>query len=188
MTGNREWTGAERGILRDLGGEMVPPPGLEDRVVDLAAERGLVDRETGPARLRGSWVRAAIAAAAVVALFAAGVLVGSRLAGPVDPEGPRYVFLLYEGPGFDDSGNVAEEYIDWVARMRDQGRVVDGEELGSGASVDRGEGGASAEPPGRPTGYFVVEARDLEEAEAIAREHPHVDRGGVIEVRPIVER
>jgi len=78
MTGNRQWTDAERGVLRDLGREAPPPPGLEDRVVARAA--------------------------------------------------------------------------------------------------------------GRPTGYFVIEARDLEEAEAIAREHPHVRRGGVIEVRPIVER
>jgi len=188
MTGNREWTDVERGVLRDLGREAPPPPGLEDRVVARAAGRGLVDRGTGRARRRSSWARASIAAAAVAALLVAGALVGSRLAAPDPPEGPRYVFLLYEGAGFDASGNVAEEYAKWIVRMRERGRAVDGEELGTGARVVHPPDTASAGPSGRPTGYFVIEARDIEEAEAIAREHPHVRRGGVIEVRPTVER
>jgi len=188
MKENREWTDAERGVLRDLGRIASPPPGLEDRVVARAAGRGLVDRGTDRTRRRASWARVAIAAAALAALFAAGALVGSRLAAPAAPEGPRYVFLLYEGPGFDASGNVAEEYVEWVVRMRERGRVVDGEELGAGARVGHPPDAATAGPFVRPTGYFVVEARDPEEAEAIAREHPHVRRGGVIEVRPIVER
>lgn len=200
MTDDREWTDAERRALRDIGEASPPPPGLEDGVVGAAAERGLVRRDHEGARSLGSWWNAVIAAAAAIALLVGGAWIGARLAGPAVPEGSRYLLLLYEGPGFDASGEVAAEYATWVARMRDLGRAVEGEELapeaqiegpeleGAAADTTVGRRNGAARRTGRPTGYFVVEARDLAEAQAIAHTHPHVGRGGTIEVRPIVER
>lgn len=192
MTEERGWTDEERRALRGLGEEAGLPPGLEGRIVDAAADRDLVRGEGERAPRRRPWGRAALAAAAAVALFLGGAWLGPELGGPGAPAGaerPRFLFLLHEGPGFDASGDVAGEYVRWVIRMRGAGRAVDGEELSPAervAGADSAAAGGSG--PGRPTGYFVVEARDLEEAEEIAREHPHVRRGGTIEVRPIVDR
>jgi hypothetical protein len=37
------------------------------------------------------------------------------------------------------------------------------------------------------SGFFLVEAVNLDAAEAIARTSPHLEYGGSIEIRPIVE-
>lgn len=189
MTDDRSWTDAERRALRDLGRPAPPPDGLEDRIVAAAARAGLVRRRGAPRAASVRWPRVALAAAAGLALLLAGGWLGSRLAAPPAPEGPRYLLLLHEGPGFDASGDVAGEYAAWAARMRETGGALVGAELSPEARIAEAPGVAGGGPAsGRPTGYFILEARDLGEAEEIARSHPHVRRGGTIEVRPIVER
>lgn len=77
-----ELTDEERQALRSLPREMIPPAGLEDRVVGALSAQGLI-RAPGAAGgrrpRRTPWLGWA-AAAAGLALFASGVVVGQRSA------------------------------------------------------------------------------------------------------------
>jgi hypothetical protein len=189
-------TPEEKRALEGLAQGPEPPPGLEDAVVSRLSERGLITTRRRPQRL-AAW---ALAAAAGIALFAAGLLVGAgqRRGAPAPaaasspPASPsaRYVLLLYDAPD-EPALSEAEimervsEYRDWAIGLRRQGSDITGEKLAE-ASLDLGAAAAVAgpEPLG---GYFVFSAKDAEAALAIARSCPHLKHGGRAELRPIEE-
>jgi hypothetical protein len=175
--------------LGALPHELAPPPALEERVMGSLRKRGLI----GGRRPALWW--AAVAAAAVI-LFGGGVVLGQVAGGrPVAPGLPRFMLLLYEGPGFDagDSTVAAarvEEYRAWARALTERRRLVAGEELGqpdwtlepSGSSIAVGPVGDAAT---LPTGFFIVAARDSADAVALAESCPHLKRGGRVAVRAI---
>jgi hypothetical protein len=199
-----EWTAAERAALERLrAGE--PPADLEDSVVAAIAARGLIGGGShAPARplpepqipkvpARRAWAWGALALAAALAAFYAGISVSDRGAGrPAGGSGAarqspteRYMLLLYEDAAYrapatpeEQAARVAE-YVGWAEDLRERGIDIEGEELAP-------EGG----PEGRLgilSGYFLIAAPDADAAAAIARTSPHVRHGGTVVVRRIVE-
>jgi len=152
-----------------------------------------IERQLTRAAGRTSWLLA----------FAAGVLVtlGALLAlrfltdGRAQPElvarGEDYLLLLHEpagfGAGLDEAQHAAlvERYGRWAAELG--ARCTGGEELApEGLELRPGAGAATPIPDGpRVGGYFLLRARDGEEALALARTCPHLELDGWIELRRI---
>lgn len=174
--------------LSGLPAEAAPPPDLEDRVVRALDRQGLLRA----GRKQGRLALLAVAIAAVLAAFAAGIAIGRRPppAARADSS-PRFVLFLeplpdeLRGETSRESERIAE-YRVWAGRLRSAGRTVAGEKLRPGSRV---VGPAAGSPEHRPPdalgGFFVISAKDIEEAAEIARDSPHVRHGGRIVVRAI---
>ena len=176
-------TGPQREALRLLPGEADVPPGLEDRVVGELRVRGLLGTTASRA-----WLPRLAAAAA---FFVAGLGVGLQASHAPTPRAeasPLYLLLLYGGPGFvegapaDEAARVAE-YGAWAGGLRREGRLVSAEKLRDGGRLL--EGAATLAAGAGPQGFFLVRARDLAEAEAIARACPHLRHGGRVAVQAV---
>ncbi len=91
----------------------------------------------------------------------------------------------------EEQQRLLQQYYDWVAELREKGIFKDGNPLGyEGARLLRtvdGEivDGPFAETKEVLTGYFLIEAPDLERAVEIARGCPGLGHGETIELRPI---
>jgi hypothetical protein len=191
MSEHDDLTPEERRALAGLASGPEPPRSLEDAVVSRLTERGLIAAERRPGRRQ--FVAWALAAAAGVALFVAGLLVGQRRGAPAAAPSAamtRYALFLYDAPGEAalSESEMAErvaEYRDWAVALRRQGSDISGEKLSS-TRLDLGP--ADAAPGGEPLGgYFVFSAKDPQAALAIARSCPHLRHGGRAELRPIEE-
>lgn len=184
-----EYDGSDRetplaaGLPRDI----TPPDSARDRIAGALAERGLLRR--GPAARSRIWRTAAFIGAAA-ALFGAGLLAGRRPGASSGVQSsPRFVLFLSKLPGETEAGEPERvaEYKSWAAGLRGKGRLISGEklrpearELGSGRKDD-----SPAAASEEVSGFFVLEARDLDAALALARTCPHLRHGGRITVRQI---
>ena len=190
MSREDDLTNEEKTALAELASGPQPPAGLEDAVVSRLSSEGLI------AEPKIRWARWALAAAAGVALFAAGLALGHRRSTPgpstVEPAAgvTRYVLLLYDAPGEATMSGTemaarVDEYRNWAIGLRRSGSDITGEKLAS-RNLDLGASAAQAgpEPLG---GFFIFSAKDPEAARAIARSCPHLKHGGRAELRPIEE-
>ena len=191
---------AEAEALASLRGSPDPPEQLEDRVVVNLRQRGLLRATRSSSPLRYGKVAASLAAG--LALFAAGVAVGSRTAVPErltggGPAQARFVLFLYEGPEYQvateqELPERVDEYRRWAVQLRATGHDVEGEKLKDGGGnlrSDPADGGpivasgpSSLEILG---GYFIVGAASYDQAMTLARSCPHLRYGGRVEVRQI---
>jgi hypothetical protein len=208
-----EWSAAERDALEGLG-RASPPDDLEASVVTALKGKGLVGSGgTGsprgapglrvPAHRRWGWT--ALALAACVAAFYAGISVADRGAGRssvgAPPAGERFLLLLYEDDAYRAAATPAErqarvrEYSGWAAGVHVRGIEIDGEELAPPAESRMLDGrtgdviateGSSPGAAGALTGYFIIEAPDADAAVATARTMPHLAYGGTVVVRRVV--
>ena len=114
----------------------------------------------------------------------------------------RYMLLIYDeeakvntmtGP---ERAAVHQEYGEFIDDIRKSGAFLAGDPLQgtSTATTVRGKNGKTittdgpfAETKEQLGGYFIVEAKNLDEAIAVAARIPSVRVGGSIEVRPIME-
>jgi hypothetical protein len=80
----------------------------------------------------------------------------------------------------DSGADVVAEYAGWARRLSAEGRLVAAEKLADDALWLPARSEAQA-----IGGFFLVNATDMDEAAAIARGGPHLNRGGTIEVRRI---
>ena len=112
----------------------------------------------------------------------------------------QYMLLLHQVPDYnadlprEQMMEVVKRYMAWADGLRQKGRMVGGEKLtasgGRHIKVERGKPVASDGPYAEAKdvigGYFVIEAADHAEAEAIARDCPHLwSDSNWIELRPI---
>jgi hypothetical protein len=112
----------------------------------------------------------------------------------------KYLLLIYEsekvwtGMAEADQGKVFQEYMDYTERIKKSGQHVHSEPLQpvSAATTVRVKNGKTittdgpfAETREQLGGFYLVEARDLDEAIALAAGIPAA-RTGSIEVRPIM--
>jgi hypothetical protein len=95
----------------------------------------------------------------------------------------------------DEQGKVFGEYIDYTKAIKASGNYVGGEALqptNTATCVRKKDGkvvttdGPFAETKEQLGGYYLVEAKDLDEAIALAARIPDVAYGSTIEVRPIM--
>jgi len=112
---------------------------------------------------------------------------------------PDFILLLHRPAGAppalspEQISAVTREYTDWGDRLRGEGRLKGGEKLTFDAGrVMRSAGGRIAVIDGPFAeskellgGFFVIAARDYDEACDIAESCPHFKYGGGIEVRQI---
>ena len=114
---------------------------------------------------------------------------------------PQYLLLIYDNEAaWTDIPAPEQErlfgaYMALAHDLRDKGQLRGGEALerASTATCLRKQGGKIvhtdgpyAETKEQLGGFFLVEAKDLDEALAIAARIPSVDVKGTIEVRPIM--
>jgi hypothetical protein len=112
----------------------------------------------------------------------------------------KYLLLIYENEADwaaipeAEKGKIFQEYVDYSKRIRQSGHYVAGQALQPVATattvrVKNGKtlttDGPFAETREQLGGFFMVEAKDLDEAIALAAGIPGA-RTGSIEVRPIL--
>jgi len=113
----------------------------------------------------------------------------------------QFMLLLHQAPNYnadlprEKMMEMTQRYMAWAGELRQKGRMVGGEKLSAsgGRQIRMKDGkpvasdGPYAEAKDVIGGYFVLEARDLAEAEAIARECPHLVLSPTnwAEIRPI---
>ncbi len=190
-----------RGLAAELRGIAERARSLSDReperdlwplVRASLARRAVVPRDA-PRRVPG-WLLGLAAGVALVLLVEAARGWLRRPAARQLARGEAYVLLLHEPPEFErpetpeEHAAIVERYARWA---RDLGpRCTGGDELADGGYELRGgadgvaieERSAGPEPVG---GYFLLETAGAQEALALARTCPHLERGGWIEVRRV---
>jgi len=112
----------------------------------------------------------------------------------------KYLLLIYENEASwakvpeAEQGKIFEEYMDYTRAIRQSGNYVAGEALQptSSATTVRVKNGKTlttdgpfAETREQLGGFYMVEAKNLDEAIALAARIPS-SRNGSIEVRPIM--
>jgi hypothetical protein len=112
----------------------------------------------------------------------------------------KYLLLIYENEADftkaseAEQGKIFQEYFDYSVRIRKAGKYISGEALqpvSSATTVKIRDGktlttdGPFAETREQLGGFYMVEAKDLDEAIELAKGIPAV-RTGSIEVRPIL--
>lgn len=112
----------------------------------------------------------------------------------------QYILLLHQVPNYtgdlprEKMMEVIRRYSAWADGLRQKGKMVGGEKLTAGGGrhvrIKAGKPVASDGPYAEAKdvigGYFVIEARDDAEAEAIARDCPHLwSETNWVELRPI---
>lgn len=167
-----------------------PPEGARARAAGALEEAMGADSRPGRPI---AWLRMA----AAILLFVSGVAVGVWLErdgrpipGPDAPalvEGddrPRYALLIrsFERPGDVDASHAA--MTDWARDLWSQERLVWAELLFPASAVRIG----ASEEPGDPIGLlFMIRAENRAAALRVARQAPHLDWGGSVEVVPTSE-
>jgi len=114
----------------------------------------------------------------------------------------RYMLLIYQDEKIrdrmsdQDRAAIFKEYGEFTEGIRRSGALLAGDPLQptSTATTVRGKNGKPittdgpfAETKEQLGGYYMVEAKDLDEAIALAARIPSVRLGGAVEVRPIWE-
>lgn len=112
----------------------------------------------------------------------------------------KYLLLIYENEGdFADAseaeqGKIFQEYMDYTRGIKKSGNYIGGEALqpiATATTVRQRNGktvttdGPFAETKEQLGGFYLVEAKDLDEAIKLAGGIPAV-RTGTIEIRPIM--
>lgn len=84
-----------------------------------------------------------------------------------------------------------QKYLDWIEGLRNSGRFIAGEPLEETGKVLSGKKGQTvtdgpfAESKEAVGGYFMIRAKDLDEAVGVSQSCPIFDNGGTVEVRAI---
>lgn len=90
----------------------------------------------------------------------------------------KFLYLYHGGgrvaPSREEGQKIMQAWMDYFARMGD--KIVDG---GAPLAPSRRVAGA---PDSRCTGYSVIQADSLGDAEKLTEGHPHLMSGGSIEV------
>ncbi|HEX7200091.1 MAG TPA: hypothetical protein VF213_11480 [Dongiaceae bacterium] len=175
--------------LERLPRELVPPQGLEARVVAALRERGWL----AAARPRPNPWRLGGAVAAGLALLLAGFWLGRQGGHRGHPPAvPSYLLMLRPGADFNrerwSDARLTAETIAWARRRLGSRHYVASEKLDMSGWVVKSTRVAGMSPmdlQDAPDGFFVIAASSDQEALSIARSCPFLKHGGRIEVRRI---
>lgn len=111
---------------------------------------------------------------------------------------PKFMLLLYDDPSTfavmspEDMQQAIEKYIRWGTKLREAGVLLASDKLtDEPGKVMRGKGsvrvtdGPYSETKEVLGGYYLVEAETYDRAVEHARDSPHLEYGGTIEVRQV---
>jgi len=111
----------------------------------------------------------------------------------------KYMLLLYDVPEIDPALEEAEfpQWMEYDRKLHEAGAMLGGEALeGVGtATTLRGTkskghtliDGPFAETKEILSGFYMIDVANLDEAISWAKQAPHVQHGGTVEIRPIME-
>lgn len=108
----------------------------------------------------------------------------------------KYMFIFIGGDPSKLSPEAQEAHMGkwfaWVEKLRKANKYASGEALLPGGKTITGSkktitDGPFAEAKEVIGGYFVVNAKDLNEAVEMAKECPDYDLGGIVEVREVMK-
>lgn len=111
----------------------------------------------------------------------------------------KYMFLLYDAPEIDPQIEEAElpQWFDYTRMLQEAGVMLGGEALENVGTATTVRGNMSkgynlldgpfTETKEVLSGFYMIEAKDLDEATHWAAKAPHVQHGGAVEIRPIME-
>ncbi|HJU87955.1 MAG TPA: YciI family protein [Gemmatimonadaceae bacterium] len=111
----------------------------------------------------------------------------------------RFMLFLHESPSDfanyspEEMQKIIEKYSAWSQKMAQAGKLAGAEKLKDegGRVLTRKNGqvivrdGPYSETKELVGGFFLLEAKDYREAEALARDCPHLEYGGRIEIREV---
>ncbi|HEY0741837.1 MAG TPA: YciI family protein [Chryseosolibacter sp.] len=106
----------------------------------------------------------------------------------------KYMFLFRGGDVSHLSAQAQEshmgKWLAWVEKLTKQGRYVGGEPLLPGGKTIKGPKKTVTDGPFAETkevigGFFIVEAKDYDEAVQMAKDSPDYEYGGSVEVRTV---
>lgn len=110
------------------------------------------------------------------------------------PNGCMVIFRgtdWYKGLSPEQMQQVADQWMAWFNRLKDQGKAVTGNPLEREGKIVSGKNGRVvsdgpfAESKETIGGYFLLKVDTLDEAVAIAQECPGLPHGIRVEVRPV---
>jgi hypothetical protein len=108
----------------------------------------------------------------------------------------KYMFIFFGGDPSHLSPEAQQAHMGkwfaWVEKLRKEQRYLGGEALLPGGKTIKGlkkavTDGPFAESKEIVGGYFVVNAKSLDEAVQIAKECPDYELGGIVEVREVMK-
>ena len=84
------------------------------------------------------------------------------------------------------------KWLAWVEKLQKEGRYLAGEPLTPEGKVVSGSQKAVTDGPFTESkevvgGFFIIEAKDIDEATRLAKDSPDYDLGGSVEVRPVMK-
>lgn len=171
--------------------EMTPPDYLEKRVVEQLVKEGLI-KKSGTVNY---YIKVVGSIAAAILIFICGMYLERIITSPpveIDPS-LGYLLILHEDNSFQpqDEQAMFQEYSTWMHQVSDAGVKITGQELKYESSVVSGPAKVKqfdGSENGKTTGYFIVEAKSMDEAIQIAKTSPHIKYGGSIEVKSFLVR
>lgn len=176
-------------LFDQLEKELQPPAHIEDQLVNQLKFEGHIKESK-----MNNIGKIIIGIAASILLFLGGTWYGKSSTNQITitPE-MGYMLLLHEDERFTpgEPMEMFEEYAAWMENTFARGVKITGQELANEAvlirkgapNVNQGD-----ETDVRTTGYFILEAKSLEEAIAVAQDNPHVKYGGTVEVKAYMVR
>jgi hypothetical protein len=108
----------------------------------------------------------------------------------------EFVYLYrggQRGASPEQSEQIMQKWATWLKQLEDKGHMKDrGQPLEAEGKVVKGDGklitdGPYAESKDIVGGYTLVQAKDLTHAAELAKGCPIFERGGLVEVRPVME-
>jgi len=180
MVTENELTPSEAEAFKNLPKENLPPKLLEDNTIKALKSKRLIMNQN---LLMKYWRPVA----AAILFFIIGHLSASWLTDLNQVQiakSSRFILMLHEDDNFRGNNELSKEYYQWLLEIRDQQRYITGEELSYDASWL--EGKKEVFGTDRVTGFFILEAENMDEAVEISKSSPHLKYGGRIEVRKIV--
>src|SRR5262245_38507184 len=104
----------------------------------------------------------------------------------------KFILLLregqYENYSPEEMQKILERYLNWSQKLREEGRLHAAEELKEtgrilSAKENRVVDGPFTETKESIGGFFLIEAKDYEDAIRVSKECPHLSYRGVVELR-----
>ena len=104
-------------------------------------------------------------------------------------DAPQFLILVHGGDRAArtavEQKAVVQEYVAWAHALRDGNHLVSADELAETSRVLTARNPAGAERKASAGGYFLVTAKDLDGALALAKDCPALKHGGSVEVTAI---
>lgn len=179
---NTPLTDKERNLFEQLNQATQAPLYLETKVKDALVDKKLINKNSNT-MTRTTF----IGIAATITALLCGFFIGKNFTSTTTTPNTmnKYILLLYENEEFKgkEEAQMVDEYTYWAMKISESGHLESAEKL-----ADKSEWLGNTHTrysESKMVGYFVLLAKNYEEALALAKTHPHMGYGGGIELRPI---